>query len=85
MNNCRFKIIAKNNVREAYLMAYAHKNDMGFIADFEKDALSPDALIQSMRKEGVWLDFKCSKRIEKQILKRVASLKAKTDNSAPSP
>jgi len=78
MNNSRFKIVAKNNVRESYLMAYEYKEDVGFIANFESGSCSPDEPIQSLRKEGVWIDFKCSETIEKRILKEVASLKSQS-------
>jgi hypothetical protein len=28
-----------------------------------------------LRKDGIWLDYRCSENIEKQILEKVASLK----------
>ena len=84
MSNDKFKIIAKSNVKESYLMAYINRMDVGFIADFENGVLSPDGLIPSLRKGGVWIDFRCSDNIKKRILEQVDLLKAAADKQTSS-
>ncbi len=69
-------IIAKQNNREIYLMAYSDVKETGFIADLEQGVRHPDDNIQAIRKKGFWVDIQCSQNVIKSIMKKVSELKA---------
>ena len=76
MNSTGLNIIAKQNNIEIYLIAYKHKEDVGFVSDLEKGIRYADDKVQSIRKKGFWFDIHCSENVAKRILEKVVKLKA---------
>ena len=76
MNSTGLNILAKQNNKEIYLIAYKHKVDVGFVSDLEKGVRYDDDKIQSIRKKGFWIDIHCSENVARRILEKVATLKA---------
>jgi hypothetical protein len=76
MNSTGLNIVAKQNNREVYLIAYKHKDDVGFVSDLEKDIRYADDKVQLIRKKGLWIDIRCSENVAKRILEKVVKLKA---------
>ena len=76
MNSTGLNIVAKQNNREIYLIAYKHKDDVGFVSDLEKDIRYADDKVQLIRKKGLWIDIRCSENVAKRILEKVVKLKA---------
>ena len=75
MNSADLNIVAKQNNQEIYLIAYKHKEGIGFISDHEKGIRYADDKVQSIRKKGFWIDLRCSENIAKRILEEVVKLK----------
>lgn len=76
MESSRYKIVAKQNNHEIYLLAYPYKSNVGFICDFERGVRLADDRVEAIRKKGIWLDFQCSPNVAKRIMRRVDDLKA---------
>jgi hypothetical protein len=76
MNSTGLNIVAKQNNQEIYLIAYKHKDGVGFVSDLEKGIRYADDKVQSIRKKGFWIDIRCSENIAKRILEKVVKLKA---------
>jgi len=76
MNSTDLNIVAKQNNHEVYLIAYKHKEGVGFVSDIEKGIRYADDKVQSIRKKGFWIDIRCSENIAKRILEKVVKLKA---------
>jgi len=64
-------IVAKQNNKESYLIAYKNKVDVGFVVDLEKGVRYDDNKIQSIRKKGFWIDIRCSENVAKRILEMI--------------
>ena len=75
MNSTDLNIVAKQNNHEIYLIAYKHKERVGFVSDLEKGIRYADDKVQSIRKKGFWIDIHCSENITKRILDKVRKLK----------
>ncbi len=76
MNSTSLSTVAKQNNQEIYLIAYKHKEGVGFVSDFEKGIRYVDGKVQSIRKKGFWIDIHCSENAAKRILEKVVKLKA---------
>ena len=76
VNSSGLNIVAKQNNQEIYLIAYKHKEGVGFVSDFEKGLRYTDDKVQSIRKKGFWIDIHCSENVAKRILEKVVKLKA---------
>ena len=76
MNSTGLYIVAKRNNQEIYLIAYKHKEGVGFVGDLEKGIRYADGKVQSIRKKGFWIDLRCSESVVKRILEKVVKLTA---------
>ncbi len=76
MNSTGLSIVAKQSNQEIYLIAYKHKEDVGFVSDLENGIRYADGEVQSIRKKGFWTDFLGSENVVKLILEKVVKLKA---------
>ena len=75
INSTGLNIVAKQNNQEIYLIAYKHKEGVGFVGDLEKGIRYADDKVQSIRKKGFWIDIRCSENVAKRILEKVVKLK----------
>jgi hypothetical protein len=78
MNRTSLNIVAKQNKHEIYLIAYKHKENIGFVSDLEQGIRYADDKVQSIRKKGFWIDIHCSENIAKSILEKVVKCKTKS-------
>ena len=76
INSTGLNIVAKQNNQEIYLIAYKHKEGVGFVGDLEKGIRYADDKVQSILKKGFWIDFLSSENVVKRILEKVVELKA---------
>jgi len=76
MNTTGLSIVAKQSNQDIYLIAYKHKEGVGFVGDLEKGIRYADGKVQSIRKKGFWIDFLSSENVVKRILEKVVELKA---------
>jgi alpha/beta superfamily hydrolase len=76
MNSTDLNIVAKQNNQEIYLIAYKHKEGVGFVVDLDKGIRYADDKVQSIRKKGFWFGIYCSENAAKRILEKVVELKA---------
>ena len=74
MSTNGLNIIAKQNNRDIYLLAYSHTEGLGFVADLDRRVRYPDDNIQAIRKKGFWIDIQCSQNVRNAILKKVNEL-----------
>lgn len=74
LNRSDLIIVAKQNNRELYLIAYKHRTGEGFVVDLEKGIRSSDDKVHRIRKKGLWIDIRCSENVSKRILEKVLKL-----------